>query len=335
MSGNDEFASVSLAVASSSLKHRKYLENTIRRIGIDIVLNEPLSLQFVNKLKNNKVDVVLLDIDEGTHEHQDILDQVFDSVDVPVIFNDVSALTLNEPALLAKWYGKLLTKISELTGRPEWDDLDINQMVCEHPPCATPVTRKAKIEFNLAENVWVLGASHGGPEMLKQFLSELSRDLPVAFILAQHLGANFNSILAEQLNRTTVFHVMPAKSGHILHHHEVIVVPVNERMLINPIGAIELQPVEQPTCYSPSIDRVTEDIALRYTEKSGAIIFSGMGDDGMRGAEIMKRCGGQIWAQDIESCFATSMPDSVRSRGIVSEIDNPKGLANKLQTYYS
>ena len=335
MSINDEFDQVSLAVASSSIQHRKYLEKLIQYIGINIVLNEPLSPSFVDKLIMQKVDVVLLDIDEGTHKHQGVLDKIMDTVDVPVIFNDISALTLTEPKQLEKWYRKLLAKISDLTACAEWQALDLKPVIEQQMVCHVPVDEKAKIELELAKNVWVLGASHGGPEMLKQFLANLNVDVPVAFILAQHMGERFNEILAEQLNRITPFHVLAAKNGHVLHHHEVIVVPARQRLLINPIGAIELTSIEEEMRYLPSIDLVVADMAQRYKQDAGAIIFSGMGDDGVKGALEMIVQGGRVWAQEANSCVASSMPTSVHACGVVTEMGTPDELAEKLIAYYS
>ena len=135
-----------------------------------------------------------------TH-HDTLLEKLLEESSVPIIFNDVSGLTLNEPTVLARWYGKLLGKIAELTGKLEWDDLDIDlgwqaniESTKRHP---APVTQQDK----LAQNIWVLGASLGGPEAVKQFLAELPGNLPVAFMLAQHLGASFMNLLAEQLDK--------------------------------------------------------------------------------------------------------------------------------------
>ncbi|MDH5571647.1 MAG: chemotaxis protein CheB, partial [Gammaproteobacteria bacterium] len=156
-------------------------------------------------MNNLNIDVVILDIDEDTQDC-DVFEQLLDETRVPIIFNDVSALTLNKPVALEQWYGKLLQKIAELTGKAEWESLDVNKAfsVMSHELSGRQVKnfyRNKVIPANteLAKNVWVLGSSLGGPEMLKQFLSALTDELPVAFVIAQHMGANFTTLLAEQL----------------------------------------------------------------------------------------------------------------------------------------
>ena len=325
---------IQIAVASGSVRHRHYLQNMMQGIGLNIVISEPLGEQFFRRLESRVPDVILLDIDESTHDDSALLDRLLDEVDIPIIFNDVSALT--HPAEQSRWYAKLLLKIAELTGRPEWEALDVSKVLAaEVPQQETRAASPHKVPAELARNVWVLGASLGGPEMLKQFLMAVDEDLPVAFVLAQHLGENFMVLLAEQLDRMTAFSVMPAEDGHVLCHRQVVVVPVDRRLTINPIGAIELQAIEQPQRYAPSIDLVAGDIARRYADKAGMIVFSGMGDDAAAGARVMRDAGGQVWAQDAASCVISAMPDNLRLRGLVHLSATPVEMAEMLGTYYS
>ncbi len=335
MPDSRELDTIHIAVASSSIRHRNYLQKMMQKIGLRIVINEPLSEKFFYKLTSTSPDVILLDIDESTHDDSVLLDRLLDEVDIPVIFNDISALTLNHQGEQSRWYAKLLLKIAELTGRPEWEALDLSKVLAEPVYYKKLTIESARGARDLAKNVWLLGASLGGPEMLKQFLMNVPEDLPVAFILAQHLGESFMSLLTEQLNKMTSFNVMQAEDGHVLCHKEVVIVPVDRRLTINPIGAIVLQPIEKATRYSPSIDLVAEDIAKRYKDKAGMVIFSGMGDDAAVGAKKMREEGGQIWAQEPSSCVISAMPDNLRFRGLVNVSATPIEMAQMLTTYYS
>ena len=329
-----ELASVKLAIVSDSLRHRQQLQRVMERNGLKVVFNEPLSAVLLDKLHRSDADVLLLDVDERVTHHEPLLEQLLEESAVPIIFNDVSGLTLNEPTVLAKWYGKLLSKIAELTGKLEWDELDID---LGWQANTEPLSRKPSQiseQNKLAENIWVLGASLGGPDAVKQFLAELPANLPVAFILAQHLGANFMGLLAEQLDRVTRFKVMPTRVGHVLRHGEVLVVPVKERLLINPIGAVELHPLKTESSYSPSINSVLQDMADRYRKKCHCIIFSGMCDDGVIGAEMLIRDGGEVWTQEPNSCVISAMPDNVRKAGYSSFSGTPRQLAHKLIQRY-
>ena len=180
----------------------------------------------------------------------------------------------------------------------------------------------------------MLGASLGGPEALKRFLSEIPADLPVAFIIAQHLGEKFVSLLAEQLDRYTEFNVFVPDNGHVVRHHEVLVTPTDVHIDINPIGAVELKEINESIKYTPSINHAIFHIAKRYKSNAGAIIFSGMCDDGVEGCEKLVANGGQVWVQDPESCVISAMSESVSKSVPVKFTGTPETLAQQLISLY-
>lgn len=185
-----------------------------------------------------------------------------------------------------------------------------------------------------AVNIWVLGASLGGPQAVRQFLAAVKEDLPVAFVLAQHIGANHISLLAEQLNRVTPFTVLAGRAGHLIKHHEVILTPADKDIRITDDGYLSLIPADENAIYSPSIDNVMDAVASHYGNMAGTIVFSGMGDDGARGCESMASYGGIVWAQDVDSCVISSMPDQARKTNTVTFSANPQALAERLYAYY-
>jgi chemosensory pili system protein ChpB (putative protein-glutamate methylesterase) len=184
-----------------------------------------------------------------------------------------------------------------------------------------------------AERVWVLGASIGGPQAVKEFLAALPARLPVAFVLAQHISANFVDLLAEQLNRATRFKVLCPREGHEVRNQEVLVAPVDQRLMINRKRRVELHPPRRNAIYSPSIDTLMADVADSFGDAAGAIIFSGMGNDGVAGCHAIADQGGLVWAQDPESCVISTMPDNARKTGAVSLSGSPARLAERLVSY--
>lgn len=189
-------------------------------------------------------------------------------------------------------------------------------------------------EAEAAVNVWMLGASIGGPQSVKRFLAAIKQPLPVAFVLAQHIGENFVPLLAKQLDKITCMDVMPADDDHLLRHNDVVIAPVGKRVTVNKQGIIELKPINYESMYSPSIDAVMTDISIRYGDKASSIMFSGMGSDGVRGSQLIALRGGMVWAQDAESCVISSMPDSSRRAGIVSYTGTPEELAARVIEHF-
>jgi chemosensory pili system protein ChpB (putative protein-glutamate methylesterase) len=181
-----------------------------------------------------------------------------------------------------------------------------------------------------AERVWVLGASIGGPQALKEFLSELPLGLPMGFVLAQHIGNGFVSLLADQLNRVTGLEVLGAQDGMVPGLGQVLVAPVEQQLTFDEDGCIRLNPVTRRNVYSPSIDDVMTQVAEQYGANSGAIVFSGMGSDGLVGSRAIAERGGVVWAQDADTCVISSMADSVRVAGLANITAPPAQLARLL-----
>lgn len=326
----NENENIRIAITSDSVSHRNYLQKSMENRGIDVVLNESLTEKFMQKLDQVRSDVVIFDAEAIEDEHLEFLDRLLEQSRIPVIINDVSALTLNEQKISSKWNNNLLQKIADITGRDNWE-ADFSKI--ELFESGKQATVNAKDE--LAKNIWVLGASLGGPDALKRFLAEIPADLPVAFIVAQHIGEKFVSLLAEQLDRYTEFRVTVAKPGHVIRHHEVLVMPTDKRIAINPIGAVELNEVNIATNYTPSIDLVINDVASRYKTNTGAIIFSGMCDDGVVGCIELVDKGGRVWVQNPESCVISAMSESVAKNVNVEFSGTPEMLAQQLVSYYA
>ncbi|MCW8899086.1 MAG: chemotaxis protein CheB [Gammaproteobacteria bacterium] len=325
----NEADNIRIAITSDSVTHRNYLQKSMEYNGIQVVLNESLTEKFMNKLDSIKSDVLIFDVASIEDEHIEYLERLLEQSKIPVIIDDVSALTLNEPKASFEWNNKLLKKIANITGRNSWEEDFSNVKLFEQKEQGD-IRNKDK----LAKNVWVLGASLGGPEALKRFLAEIPADLPVTFVIAQHLGENFVSLLAEQLDRYTAFKVLVPKAGHVVRHHEVLVTPTDERIVINPIGAVELKKIPENIKYTPSINHAIHDVAVRYKHNSGAIIFSGMCDDGVEGCEVLAKIGGQVWVQDAASCVISAMSESVAKKVPVNFSGTPEVLAKQLVSFY-
>lgn len=329
MNNSQELGQISIAIASDSLQQRSNLRKVLENSGLHVVLSEPLTRLFLHKLTKTSAEVLLLDLHDDQKHDDELLHEVLDNVTIPIIFNDVTALLVNEPAHNPKWHLSLMRKIAESTGNDSFIQAEPDAVVYREG-----LTGKASASSNrLARNVWVLGASLGGPEALKRFLRALPEDIPVAFVVAQHLGANFVSLLAEQLNRVCKLNVMTPREGHLFQHQDVIVAPVGEHLRFNPIGNVELDVLTEVSGYEPSINLVLRDVADRYGEHAGAIIFSGMGDDGRLGSEYLQARGGQVWVQSADSCVVSSMPDNVKQSCQPQFIGNPEQLARQLVSH--
>ena len=178
--------------------------------------------------------------------------------------------------------------------------------------------------------VWVLGASIGGPESVREFLGAFPRDYPALFLLAQHLGDEFVDMMTKQLSKATALTVRTPTHGERVGHGEVVVVPTSHRLLVDAQGVVVLERVTDDTEYRPSINRVIEDVADRFGANAGAIIFSGMSDDAVKGCTHLADKGGCVYAQRQDTCVVSTMIDSVCETGVVEFLGSPAELAARL-----
>lgn len=177
-------------------------------------------------------------------------------------------------------------------------------------------------------HVYVLGASIGGPEAVKSFLSKLKTATPAAFVLAQHMGAEFLELMTSQLAKASPIPVRLAASGALFNAGEVVVVPVSQRFLVDEAGTIKFAALPNESPYSPSIDQVMVDMAERFGARCTGIIFSGMASDAIEGAKFMASRGCKVWVQDPATCVISSMIDGAQAAGVVSFVGAPEQLAD-------
>lgn len=184
------------------------------------------------------------------------------------------------------------------------------------------------------QRVIVLGASIGGPDALRTFLGSIPPGFPALFVLAQHLENGFFERLAQQLQKSSRIPVRVAQAGEQVAHGQVLVVPSDTRMCIEPDGSVASEPHAEAPRYRPCIDDVMHDIADRFGPRATAIVFSGMAGDAIEGSVYLTAKGGEVWAQTPESCVVSSMVDGASARGVVEFFGTPRELADRCVARY-
>ncbi len=320
-----------VAILAASTEHATHLRALLKTAGLRVVHSggmDAASLQAVEKLS---ADVLLVDLSEEIESEIELIDGLLEHSTLPIMFNDSSP---GGGRANSQWAKRLALKLIDMVRTAAPPPMP---NVTEGPAPLADVAappREVSRPRGAAENVWVLGASLGGPQAVRDFLAAVDADLPVAFILAQHIGVNHVRLLAEQLNRVSAFRVLPAKLGHVLRHGEVILSPADRHLQLTEDGYVALTAMPADAVYSPSIDHVMAAVAKHYGNRVGAIVFSGMGDDGAEGCLAVARQGGIVWAQDVKSCVISSMPDQARKTHTVTYSAGPQAIARHLCEYF-
>ncbi|MFP1681816.1 chemotaxis protein CheB [Alloalcanivorax sp. C16-1] len=280
-------------------------------------------------LEEGALDLWVVDLSREDR-WQPFLDRLLEQAAAPLLFCDGQA-----PARTAshypRWERRLVTKLVDYIGKPAVERLDTVPRV----PAPAPIPRPREFQpladgEGVAERVWVLGASLGGPAAVKQFLDALPPHLPVAFVLAQHIDAGFLETLCQVLRRDSRLDCQVAGAGSRLGHGRLLVAPVSESIEFDRDGGVRLTGQSWEGPYAPSIDQVLHNVAGGFGGCAGAIVFSGMGNDGAIAAPRLATAGTTVWAQTADSCAVSSQPDAVRETGCVSYSGTPEQLARQL-----
>jgi chemotaxis response regulator CheB len=183
---------------------------------------------------------------------------------------------------------------------------------------------------------WVIGASLGGPAAVKRFMQGIPKDINASFVVAQHIDESFLPVLAEILTNNSPFDVGVAKGSHDMTPGKVVIAPLKGKIDFLTDGSLLIDHSQKWSApYSPCIDDVIKSVSQAYGNLAGAIIFSGMGEDGMNGAKKMREKGGLIWAQSPDTCANSSMPEAVINENLADFVGTPEELAEKLVAHLS
>jgi chemosensory pili system protein ChpB (putative protein-glutamate methylesterase) len=319
------------AIISDSPLQRHCLASALREYGcIEVVLNSPPDMRLVDKLEAGIADVLLIDLDEEVSGTSGFLDQVLERSSVPILVNDRTAAKPLGSSANRAWAKRLIKKLRELAGPTHAAEARYAAELITDPTQRPRTLAQQRLS---EQRLWVLGASLGGPEAIKMFFGNLPGGLPVAFLLAQHIGAAFLNVLGDLLSKNASYEVVPACAGSPIASGKIVLVPVNRSFTLSQEGCVTLGTHPAPGVYHPSIDQVLTEVARCYESNASAIIFSGMGEDGAAGCRAISAAGGIVWAQSAASCLNSSMPDAARRAGVVSLSAEPSRLAQHLVDY--
>jgi len=182
-----------------------------------------------------------------------------------------------------------------------------------------------------ATAVWVLAASTGGPEAVGQFLEALGHPpKQLALIYAQHINPSGHKSLVQMLRQRTELKICGTHQNQAIEAGCLYLVSPNQALDIVAPGRIA--PKQQPWAgrFTPSINQVIAKVARVYGAQGGAVMFTGMGEDGARGCQLLHHLGGQVWMQTPASSAIDSMPRSVERLGCTRFAGNPRELAQAL-----
>lgn len=167
-----------------------------------------------------------------------------------------------------------------------------------------------------------IGASAGGLEALERFFASMPLDSGLAFAVVQHLSPDFRSMMDELLARQSRLLFRHAVDGTQVEPNTVYLNPPRQN-LVTRNGKLYLEAPDQAQSPSLPIDAFFLSLANDRGADAVAVILSGTGSDGTKGALAIRSVGGTVLVQEPGSAKFDSMPRSAIERGAVSVIALP------------
>ena len=187
--------------------------------------------------------------------------------------------------------------------------------------------------------ILLIGSSTGGPQALGAIVGRIGGIIDQAPVLiTQHMPPTFTTILAEILERASGRPVHEAVDREALRAGAIYIAPGGRHLRVvrrDGMPSVALDDGPQINFCKPAVDPMLSSAAETWGSWNLALILTGMGSDGTRGAADIVAAGGSVIAQDEETSVVWGMPGSVTRAGLCSAVLPIDQIAAKLTNLFS
>ncbi len=174
-----------------------------------------------------------------------------------------------------------------------------------------------------------IGASAGGLEAIERFFAAIETPSRFAFVIVQHLSPDLQSLMVELLAKRTALAIRTVEDGTTPVADAIHLIPPDRTITLE-AGRLRLAERDPRALVHHPIDEFFVSLATDRGAAAIAIVLSGSGSDGSRGARAIRAAGGRVLVQDPKSATFASMPQSAIEAGCDSEVMTPDAMAQAL-----
>ncbi len=330
---------------------------------IEVVGTAADPLFAIKKIKENKPDVITLDLEMPRMDGLTFLRKLMNVYPLPVVV--VSSLTQegNSTTIKALELGALdfvskpkagiggglkemKAEILEKIRAASTVNMDSLRSQCRRQCLQdSPLYRKETVygagereEAVIVRNmdrIVAIGASTGGTVAVKQILQQLPANIP-GIIIVLHMPPGFTNSYAKSLNSSCRLKVKEAEDGDILAKGMAFIAPGGKHLLLRKgTMGFSLKIDESPPVnrHRPSVDKTFFTVADKASPNCMGIILTGMGEDGAAGIKAMNDKGSFTVAQDEKSCVVFGMPQKAIALGGVDRVLPLKDISGAIMRF--
>ncbi len=169
----------------------------------------------------------------------------------------------------------------------------------------------------------VIGVSTGGPNALSAILPEFPAGFHLPVLIVQHMPPLFTRLLAERLQTLTSLPIREAVDGELVKPGEILIAPGGHHLQVRKTteGVItELNQGQHENSCRPAVDVLFRSAVQVWGGAVVAVVLTGMGQDGLRGVELLRHEGAYVIAQDEQSSIVWGMPGYVARSGLADTV---------------
>jgi len=187
------------------------------------------------------------------------------------------------------------------------------------PPAATaPVAGPPRVPLSfqprIVPKVVAIGVSTGGPTALSTIVPLLPEGFPLPVLVVQHMPPLFTRLLADRLQKQTALKVVEAREGDTVQAGTIFIAPGDHHMRVRRQDqkvVITLDQAPPENSCRPAVDVLFRSVQEVYGGQVVSVVLTGMGQDGLRGVELLKGVGARVIAQDEATSVVWGMPGAV------------------------
>ncbi len=290
---------------NEALKKIRELDPDI--ITVDINMPHMDGISLINEIMNENPKPVLV-VSDFTHENSETTFNALESgaIDVllkPKNINDNKEFLFFKEDLLLKLKASLKA----------------------HPRKHFLSEKKVSYQFEkVTKKILIIGASTGGPSTLQKLFSELPGNLPFSILVVQHMPQGFTKAFAQMLDKKSEIHIREAQDGDVLRDNTAYICPADFNMSIieksKDIPSIKLTQDEKLHNLRPTVDYLVFSAVPVFGDRIILVVLTGMGNDGTKGAELVKKNKGRVIVESEDSCIIYGMPKSIVDKNLADKI---------------
>ena len=188
---------------------------------------------------------------------------------------------------------------------------------------AAPVTLALRPRPIQLPRLLAIGTSTGGPQALDVLLGIIGPSVNVPIVIVQHMPPTFTALLGESLTKSSGIPCAEGRDGEPILPGRAYIAPGDYHMTVEGDSShARLRVYQAPpeNFCRPAVDPMLFGIAAAYGARALAVILTGMGADGCKGAAQLVKAGGAVFAQDEATSVVWGMPGAVAKAGLCSAV---------------